>query len=513
LKPGRITWPPPELAVPPVHLPPTAPATGADGVRRQRQTEAAEARAVAAEARCDALEEQTVTLLAANERLTARVAELERQLNRNSNNSNFPSSTDTFGLPKDEPQSKPKTAAKRGKRKGAPGNGMGMVEVPDKVKNHRPHACGDCGSGLRGAPSVGFSRRQVHDIPTVTVKVTEYRMHQVRCDCGHTTTADAPEQVAGSPASYGPNLRAFAVYLLVFQHVPAERAAQLIADLTGARVSTGWTSNVLHEAAGLVADSLKLIKALLMLGHILHADETTTRISGRRRRLHVACTEYLTHLALAPRSRAGANALGILPGFRGTLVHDGLSLYAGYADAQHQLCGAHLTRELTAAEQDHPKQHRQQQVRAALAGLNRQAVRVRTGKIDEITPDAHLFYLSQYHQGLAVGLSLHPRAPGRAQSTTRNLLERMRDHAEDILRFADHPRWLVMTNNTGERTLRPVKTQVKISGTHQSDAGATAWLDVRSYLDSARKHGLNAFDAIRRAFTGNRWMPPIALAS
>lgn len=29
-----ITWPPPELATPPVQLPPTAPTTGADGVRR-----------------------------------------------------------------------------------------------------------------------------------------------------------------------------------------------------------------------------------------------------------------------------------------------------------------------------------------------------------------------------------------------------------------------------------------------------------------------------------------------
>ncbi|MEV6867348.1 hypothetical protein AB0M44_40940 [Streptosporangium subroseum] len=51
----------------------------------------------------------------------------------------------------------------------------------------------------------------------------------------------------------------------------------------------------------------------------------------------------------------------------------------------------------------------------------------------------------------------------------------------------------------------------EISGCHQSDTGAAAWLAVRSYLDSARKHGLNAFDAIRRAFTGNLWMPPIAL--
>ncbi|MFJ6983790.1 MULTISPECIES: alpha/beta hydrolase fold domain-containing protein [unclassified Streptomyces] len=32
--PGRVTWPPPELAVPPAHLPPTPPVTGPDGVRR-----------------------------------------------------------------------------------------------------------------------------------------------------------------------------------------------------------------------------------------------------------------------------------------------------------------------------------------------------------------------------------------------------------------------------------------------------------------------------------------------
>jgi len=41
---------------------------------------------------------------------------------------------------------------------------------------------------------------------------------------------------------YGPNLRAVAVYLVVFQHVPVERAALLIADLCGASVSTGWVS-------------------------------------------------------------------------------------------------------------------------------------------------------------------------------------------------------------------------------------------------------------------------------
>ncbi|WP_330293798.1 IS66 family transposase [Streptomyces sp. NBC_00576] len=192
------------------------------------------------------------------------------------------------------------------------------------------------------------------------------------------------------------------------------------------------------------------------------------------------------------------------------MVHDSLSLYAGYPDASHQLCGAHLVRELTAAEQDHPKQKWPQQIRWALAGLNRQARRVRSGETAEITPEALLFYQRRYHQGVSAGLALHRRAEGRKQSPARNLLERLRDQADNVLRFADHPKQVPFTNNTGGRALRPVKTQVKISGCHQSDTGAAAGLAVRSYLDSARKHGMSAFEAIHRAFTGNLWMPPIA---
>lgn len=475
----------------------------------QRQVSADEARAAAVEARCVRLEEQNSELLATNERLTARVAELERRLGRNSGNSSMPPSSDTFIRPEKKPAAKSGRA--RGRQKGAPGSGLAMVRDPDHTEEHVPRACKGCGAGLGVGDSVGFERRQVRDIPPATVEVTEHRAHRCRCVCGAVTAAPMPGQVAGSPSSYGPNLRSLAVYLLVFQHVPVERCAQLIADVTGAQVSTGWVSGLLAEAAGLVEESLHLIRALLVLAHVLHADETTTRIGARRRWLHVACTDTLTLLALAPRSRAGADSLGVLPAFRGTLVHDSLSLYAGYGSCAHQLCGAHLIRELTAAEEEHPAQRWHQQIRWALSGLNKQALRVRAGEITTIPAATLEFYHRHYHQGISVGLALHPRAMGRKQSTSRNLLERLRDQAHHVLRFGDHPAWVPFTNNTGERALRPVKTQVKISGCHQSEQGAAAWLAVRSYLDSARKHGHNALNAIRGAFTGNLWMPPIAL--
>lgn len=463
----------------------------------QRQVEAGEA--------------QAAELAAVNERLTVRVAELERRLGRNSSNSSMPPSSDVFGRP--EKKAAPKSGRKRGRQPGTGGSGLSMVADPDVVEEHLPAACSGCGSGLGPGDSVGFERRQVRDIPLTTVTVTEHRAHRCRCACGTVTAEAMPESVAGSPSSYGPNLRSLAVYLLVFQHIPVERIAILLRDVTGVEVSTGWVASLLPEAADLVADSLNLIRALLTMGHVLHADETTTRIGSVRRWLHVACTDFLTLLHLAPRSRKGADAGGVLPHYRGVLVHDSLSLYAGYGACTHQLCGAHLIRELTAAEEDFPDQKWHQQIRWALAGLNRQAVRVRTEEIPEIAPDSLLLHYEAFHRGIAVGLSLHPKVAGRKQSPARNLLSRLRDQAHAVLRFADDPRHMPFTNNCGERALRPVKTQLKISGCHQSAGGATAWLAVRSYLGSARKHGLTAFEAIHRAFTGDLWIPPIEQAA
>src|SRR6266702_3397519 len=79
--------------------------------------------------------------------------------------------------------------------------------------------------------------------------------------------------VPDSAVSICPNLRALAVYLMVFQHVPVERCAQLIADVTGARVSVGFIHSCLAKAAGVIADVVKLITAAAVAGF----DETTLR--------------------------------------------------------------------------------------------------------------------------------------------------------------------------------------------------------------------------------------------
>lgn len=446
-------------------------------------------------------------LTARVESLTAQVAELTRRLGQNSGNSSLPPSSDRFGKPK---RDRRRSSTRRpGKQPGAPGSALELVADPDEVIEHVPAACAGCGAGLGAAEPVGVIVRQVRDVPLVKVTVTEHRMHQRACGCGAVTTATAPDGVDG-PVCYGPNLRAVAVYLVVFQHVPVERAALLIADLTGAAVSTGWVCAQVARTAEALADVEQLIKTRIMLAAVLGADETTLNVAGRKQWLHVARTDRLTAYFLHPsRGRTAVDAFGVLPGYAGTVVHDALSVYDGaqYATAAHALCGAHLIRELTAVAETYPEQIWPAQARGALAELNRLAAAAREEGRHQIPPEQAEQPLMLFRHAVLVGLVEHPRTDGRKQSKARNLLERLRDREAEILRFTDDLA-VPFTNNGSERDLRPVKTQLKISGGHRSSTGAANWLRVRGYISTVRKQGDDVLTALRDAITGNPWTPP-----
>ena len=65
------------------------------------------------------------------------------------------------------------------------------------------------------------------------------------------------------------------------------------------------------------------------------------------------------------------------------------------------------------------------------------------------------------------------------------------------------------TNNISERGVRPAKTQQKISGRLTSEEVTQDRLDIRSYIDTARKHGHHAMAVLRGAMTGTPWSPPV----
>ncbi len=83
----------------------------------------------------------------------------------------------------------------------------------------------------------------------------------------------------------------------------------------------------------------------------------------------------------------------------------------------------------------------------------------------------------------------------------RNLLERLRDYEEDVLRFMTID-YVPFTNNRGENDIRMTKVQQKISGCFKSIDGAKIFCRVRSYLLTAQKHGISPTDALKSLFAG-----------
>ena len=290
------------------------------------------------------------------------------------------------------------------------------------------------------------------------------------------------------------------------------RCAELIEALTGARPSPGFVHAMIARAALAVAAANKAIRALIILAHVVCADETPVRVGPgpktRKRYLLVACTRLLTYYFLGDRSLATFGAF-VFPDLAGVVVvHDRYQNYDAFPGIIHQLCTAHLLRDLADAAETYPDTHWPIQLTQALQGLIHAANRARAQGLAAVAEDIAAPLIHAFRHGVILGLGQVKRVDGRKQRPCRELLECLRDREDDVLRFVYDLR-IPPTSNDAERDLRPAKIQQKISGRLRSEQATRHRYAIRGYLSTAAKHGINALAALRGALDGDPWMPPV----
>ena len=496
--------------------------------------EALLAHALAQEVRFAAVMSAHEELVAAHEELKDRydelvdkVAKLEHLLSRNSGNSSMPPSSDDQPG-KTPPKGKARPAAKRGKGKqpGARGTNLSWSQVPDDKQDRFPQGACECGVDLAGAADLGVvdSFQQI-EIPQVKARLTQYDQHAVLCGCGRTHTAARPEGAGTGKIAYGPVLAAWAVYLMVVHHIPIHRCRQLLEAVTGAEPSIGFVHGLLARASKVLAEADARIRALITLASVVCMDETPLRVGpktprkGRKKAdkyLLIACTRLYTHFLLGDRDLDTFKACVLADVAAGTtVVHDRYTVYdhETFNTIVHQLCTAHLLRDLQGAGETYPEAIWPTQIADALRALIHAANLARENGHAQVDAGERAKHLHLLRHGVLVGLSAttsHGNRPG--ENKARALLEVFRDREDDILRFVDDLR-VPPTSNDAERGLRPSKIQQKISGRLTSIARTQDRYRILGYLTTAAKHGLDRFTVLLDAFHGHVWLPGPATAT
>ena len=406
--------------------------------------------------------------------LNQTIQELKEQLNKNSKNSSKPPSSDGYKKPAPKSLRKP-SGKKVGGQDGHQGTHLAVITAPDEIVIHMPSACKGCRhyQMCKGTACIAEKRHVIDAV--VTVNVTEHQVLELPICMlhGDTRRGEFPADVKAA-VQYGENLQSLAVALNTVGAVSIKRTHEILSGVFNIPIETG------------------------------------TRVDKKLWWVHDASNCEYTYLDISPkRGNAGMEQCGVLPEFKGIAMHDCWASYWNYPDIQHAVCCAHLLRELTGIDENHPEQ------KWASAFID---LLLEMKKVKDKAVEKGKDFLSYYHYhkfdkkydeliGQARKENPLPETTEKKRGRKKKgkilaLVERLANYKASVCLFI-HNFNVPFDNNQAERDLRMIKVKTKVSGCFRTEEGARDYLKIMSYVGTAHKQGYNAYEAIKNAISGH----------
>ena len=441
-------------------------------------------------------------------KLQKKLEKLENQIAKDSHNSSKPPSSDGLKrIPKTHSLRK-KSNNNTGGQKGHPGSTLKKVDEPDHIKEHKVTSPCQCGLSLDDIVSSEHQSRQVFDIPPLNLEVTEHRAEIKHCTCGQKHVAKFPEGV-NAPTQYGSHIKSFVSYLMAYQHIPYKRTTELIHDTFNKhQLSEGTLYNFQQACYNGLEDEDQAIKEQIINSDVVCFDETGSSVNKDKHWIHSAGNEDFTYYAIHKnRGHIAMDAIGILPEFKGTAIHDFWASYLKY-ECNHALCNAHHLRNLTYIQEQY-KQSWVQKMKKLLLKIKNEVDEYKLiyPCLDEKTTQE---FEKEYQQILSLGYYENPPPDKKPEKPKRGrpkrsepikLLDRFKDYRKEILAFM-YDFNIPFDNNLAERDMRMMKLHQKISGQFKNLFAAEMFCRIRSYISSVKKHNLNVMDSLNKMFVG-----------
>lgn len=449
------------------------------------------------------LETLVAELRAQNAAFRERIEELERRVRQDSGNSSMPPSSDP-PLSRAERRRRARAAYKSSMRKsgGQPGHeGKHRQMVPpervDKSTEHLPVAC-CCGHCFDGSEErVGDPlAHQKWELPAIRPLVFEYQLVRLRCPgCGKPRLADLPAGVTWT--AFGPRLDAHMATLAGVFRLSRRQVRQVVQEMFGIPISVGAVDAAIMRMSAILADPWERLREYIQQAELVHADETSWRLSGAQQYLWLAATALAACFRIDPhRSKQAAKAL-LGENFGGFVVTDRYAGYHWLDVLQQQLCWCHVIRQLVELSQ---RERTPGTLGKKLVKLARAVFVVHRRYLQE---DHDLDWLRNELEPLRAQIRalLEQGARGRHEKTA-NFCGGLLQDWNALWTFCEvQDLDIPMTNNAAERAVRHGVLMRRIQGGTQSDQGSR-WIErILSIRETLRLQDRPVLDYLIQAAT------------
>jgi transposase len=379
---------------------------------------------------------------------------------------------------------------KSGGQPGHSGSTLSLSETPDEIVDHQPLSCGHCTTDLHAIESSSFTRRQLVDLPAdISVEFIEHRSHVKTCpQCSLANRGVFPDNLR-APIQYGPRIEAMAGYLSVYQYMPYDRISKLFNHFFGFRISTGTIDTFLNNLSEKATPVYEKIRDMVRKSPVVGSDETGCRVDGKKHWFHVWQTPALTFIVAFVSRGYAAIEKYFADGFiHSVYVSDCLASQLKVKSKAHQLCMAHLLRELTNFAE---KLGRQWSVQ--MKELFKRTIEFKktmTARDYLNPPEEVMKFNKQLDKLLEADFS-------EFHSKEQAFIKRLTKHRQSVLTFLTYHH-VPPDNNASERAIRNVKVKMKVSGgfRNKEGKGADRYAKIRSVIDTTIKNGQDVYAAM-----------------
>ena len=338
------------------------------------------------------------------------------------------------------------------------------------------------------------------------IKVIKKRYHYKNCECEdcHNIFREMIPNRLKEENQYGNKVQAHALSLMNIGNVPINKVRRILSGLTSDEInlSEGYIAKLQKRASKLLEDFIENLKSYICNLNVVHWDDTVIFINGKRACLRGYCDQdVILYTAHEKKNKKGLDEDDILKQLSDTVkvVHDHnkVNYNEDYVYVNVECC-IHLERDLEKVKLNIPESTWSKKLKELFSNYNHKRNEYLSQNIESFSLEETNEFMIKFDEYILLGIEEN-KQHGKSHyfKDEKTLLTRLMEYRDNYTYWL-YDFTIPYTNNEAERSLRGVKTKMKVSGQFQNIENARYYASIKSYVENCHRNGINETEALIR---------------